>query len=405
VKKILNVALGIVTSIGGFLDVGSIATSAQAGASFGYALLWALLLGTICVVFLVEMVGRLGAISKHTYADALRERFGIGFFLVPYLVEMVVDFLLLGAEIGGVAIALQLVTGISFRWWALPVAVALWLLLWRGTFGLIENGVSVLGLVTLVFVGAVFALHPAAGDMLAGLLPRLPRHDTAHYLFLAVSIIGAVISPYLLYFYSAGAVEDEWDESYIGTNRLVAGIGMGFGGLVSAAVLIVCAAVLFPRGIQVDSYQQAALSLVAPFGGWGFALFAASLAIACFGAALEIGLDNAYLTAQGFGWNWGESQKPKQDARFSLFYTIDVFLAALLMVAGIDPLTLTLFTMALIAATLPVVVIPLLVLMNDERYLGKHRNGPLSNGVVLFVILLTFVLAVVAIPLEILGGS
>jgi Mn2+/Fe2+ NRAMP family transporter len=404
-KKILNVALGIVTSIGGFLDVGSIATSAQAGAAFGFSLIWAIVLGTICVSFLVEMTGRLGAISKHTLGDALRERFGAKFFMLPYLVEYIVDFLLLASEIGGVCIALQLATGIGFRWWALPVALAVWLLLWRGTFGLIENGVASLGLVTLVFVAGSFAMHPSLAALGAGLLPSLPRHDTAHYLFIAVSIIGAVITPFLLYFYSSGAIEDKWDKDYLGTNRMVAGLGMGFGGIVSVAVLVVSGAVLFPRGIQMDSYEQAVLALVVPFGGWGFALFIAALTIACFGACLEVSLSTAYLTAQGFGWNWGESQKPNQDARFSLVYTCNIFLASLLMLAGIDPLQLTLFTMALIATMLPIVVIPLLILMNDKRYLGDYRNGWLSNSVVVFVILLTFVLALISIPLEILGGS
>ena len=155
----------------------------------------------------------------------------------------------------------------------------------------------------------------------------------------------------------------------------------------------------------MDSYEQAVLALVAPFGSWGFALFIAALFIACFGACLEVSLSTAYLTAQGFGWNWGESQKPGEDARFSLVYTCNIFLAALLMVAGIDPLQLTLFTMALIATMLPIVVIPLLILMNDKRYLGDYRNGWISNSVVVFVIVLTFVLAIISIPLEILGGK
>ena len=90
-KKVLSVALGIVTSIGGFLDVGSIATSAEAGAQFGYTLIWALALGTLCVIFLVEMAGRLAAVSHHTIGDALRERFGPKFFLIIYAAEVVVD--------------------------------------------------------------------------------------------------------------------------------------------------------------------------------------------------------------------------------------------------------------------------------------------------------------------------
>ncbi|HEY9672162.1 MAG TPA: divalent metal cation transporter [Waterburya sp.] len=404
-NKILEIALGIITSIGGFLDVGAIATAAEAGSSFGFQLIWVIVLGTICVIFLVEMSGRLAAVSKHTLAAAVRERLGFNFFIIPLIAEIVVDFLVLGAEIGGVCIALQLVTGISFQWWALPVAFAIWLLIWKGNFELIENGVTVLGLVTLVFVFATFKLHPSLTEVGKGLLPTLPKNDAPHYLFIAVSILGALISPYLFYFYSSGAVEDKWDEGHVGINRAVAGLGMGFGSIVSLGVLIVAALVLNPKGIQVDSYEQAALMLTQPLGYWGFVLFAASLGIACFGAALEVTLDTAYIVAQALGWNWGENLKPKDAARFSLVYTVFVFLASLLMVFGIDPLQLTLFSMALTAVILPFVIVPFLVLMNDEHYVGKHRNHWISNSVVIFTIALAFVLAIVAIPLEFLAGS
>jgi Mn2+/Fe2+ NRAMP family transporter len=403
-NKILMIALGILTSIGGFLDVGAIATAAEAGSEFGYQLIWAILLGTICVIFLVEMSGRLAAASKHTLADAIRERFGISFYIIPLIAEVFVDFLVLAAEIGGVCIALQLVTGISFQWWALPVAFAIWMLLWKGNLGIIENGVSTLGLITLVFVFATFKLHPSLTQLGAGILPTLPREDTTHYFFIAVSILGALISPYLFYFYSSGAVEDEWDESHIGVNRMIAGVGMGFGSIVSLGVLIVAALVLHPKGIQVDSYEQAALMLTETFGYWGFILFAASLGIACFGAALEVSLDTAYIVAQTFGWNWGESLHPKEAARFSLVYTVFVFLASLLMLVGIDPLQLTLFSMAITTLTLPPVILPFLVLMNDQSYVGEYRNGWITNSVLIFTIALAFILAIVAIPLEIIGG-
>jgi Mn2+/Fe2+ NRAMP family transporter len=403
-NKIFEIALGIITSIGGFLDVGAIATAAEAGSAFGFHLIWVIVLGTICVIFLVEMSGRLAAASKHTLAAAVRERFGFNFYVIPLVAEIVVDFLVLAAEIGGVCIALQLVTGISFQWWALPVAFAIWLLIWKGNFSIIENGISVLGLVTLVFVFATFKLHPSLTELGTGLLPTLPKQDTAHYLFIAVSILGALISPYLFYFYSSGAVEDKWDESDIGVNRAVATLGMGFGSIVSLGVLIVAALVLNPKGIQVDSYEQAALMLTQILGYWGFVLFAASLGIACFGASLEVTLDTAYIVAQALGWNWGENVKPKEAARFSLVYTAFVFLASLLIVFGIDPLQLTLFSMAITTLILPPVIIPFLVLMNDESYVGKHRNGWISNGVVIFSIALAFILAIVAIPLEFLGG-
>jgi len=75
-KKIFEISLAIVTSIGGFLEIGSLSTAVQAGVGFGFQLTWAIVLGTICVIFLVEMAGRFAAVSHHTIPDAIRERFG-----------------------------------------------------------------------------------------------------------------------------------------------------------------------------------------------------------------------------------------------------------------------------------------------------------------------------------------
>jgi Mn2+/Fe2+ NRAMP family transporter len=403
-SKLLEIALGLVTGIGGFLEAGSLATSAQAGASFGLQLVWAIALGVICIAFLVEMGGRLAAVSKHTLPDAMRERFGIRFFTVPLVAVVLVSFLVLASEIGGVALALQLATGIRFQWWAPAVAIAVWLLLWAHNFGLVEKGASLLGLVTLVFVVAAFKLHTPLDEIGARLVPSLPHHDPAKYWFMAVSIIGASVSPYLFYFYSAGAIEDHWDESYLGVNRLISGLGMGFGGTIAIAVLAGAAMVFHTRGIQIEGYEQIPLLLAEPLGRWGFILFVASLGVACFGAALEIALQIAYLVAQGFGWKWGENIKPSQAARFSLIYTVAAFLAGLLIFTGIDPLKLTIFSMALTALSLPVTVIPLLIIMNDRDYLGDNVNHWISNAAVLFVSILACIVALVAIPLQLMGS-
>jgi Mn2+/Fe2+ NRAMP family transporter len=162
--------------------------------------------------------------------------------------------------------------------------------------------------------------------------------------------------------------------------------------------------VLHARGITVDRYEQVPLLLTSPLGRWGFRLFVASLAVACFGAALEIALQLAYLIAQGFGWRWGENLRPRDDARFALVYTLVLPAAALVLLTGIDPLKLTVFSMALTALSLPVTVVPLLVLMNDPQYLNDHGNGWISNGAVLAISVIACVVALVAIPLEIFGG-
>jgi Mn2+/Fe2+ NRAMP family transporter len=233
----------------------------------------------------------------------------------------------------------------------------------------------------------------------------LPQHDSIHYWFVAVSILGATISPYLYFFYSSGALEDEWNEGYIGVNRVIATGGMTFGSVISIAVLILAAMIFAPKGIKIEHYSQLPMLLIPVFGKWGLWLLVASLGIACLGAAMEITLEIAYLTAQGFGWNWSENQHPSAEARFSSVYTITIVLAALLTVTGIDPLKLTIFSMALTAASLPVSIVPFLFLMNDYSYVRVYRNGWLSNAVVIAVIGLAFVLALVAIPLQIFGGG
>ena len=402
-KKLLHVALGVVTSFGGFLEAGSIATSVQAGAEFGYSLLWVLLLGVVCLVVLIEMSGRLAAVSHHTIAGAMRERFGFSFFLLPLIGVVAVSMLTLAAELGGVCMALQLATGIGFQWWALPVMLAVWLLLWRGTFGVIEDGVSLLGLVTVAFVIAAVRLHPSAAEVAVGFVPSAAPYAPSRYWFLAVSILGATLTPYLFYFYSSGAVEDGWDADDVPANRLVSAFGMGFGATLAAAVLVV-AALVYTRGVRLDSYDQIAPMLTDALGRWGYPLFVAALGIACFGAALEVSLALAYMIAQGFGWNWGENARPRDAARFSVSYTLALVLATALVVVGLDPLRVTNVAMALNAASLPLAVVPFLVLMNDREYVGEHVNGRVANVLVLVVVALACVLAAVSLPLELAGG-
>ncbi len=142
-----------------------------------------------------------------------------------------------------------------------------------------------------------------------------------------------------------------------------------------------------------------------PFGSWGVPLFAAALGVAAFGAGLEVALNLSYVWSQGLGWNWSKNLRPSQDARFSLVYTFALIAATPIMVIGFDPLKVTNMSMAFNALISPLVVFPLLLLMNDDAYVKKYRNGPFLNVVTVILIVIAFTLAVVAIPLQIFGGG
>jgi Mn2+/Fe2+ NRAMP family transporter len=403
-SALVDLVLGIVTSIGGFVEVGSVSTAAQAGSEFGFQLLWAIAIATLMLALLAEMSGRVAAVSKQPLSAAVRERFGIHFQLVPLTAELMIDILLLAAEIGGAAIAINLLTGLGFRWWILPVGCSVWLVLWLCGFGVIEYGLGLLGLVTLAFVVSAWRLQPNVVDLGASLLPTLPAHHYTRYAFLAVSIVGATVSPYLLNFYSSGTVEEKVSESELWVNRTTAYVGMCFGGVVSMGVLVTSAMVLQPQHILVDSYEQAALMFVPVFKRWAIPLFALALGVGCFGAAVEITLNAGYVFAQVFGWSWG-ANKPRRDAaRFTSAFTFVLLVALAVSLVGFDPLRLTMLSVALTVVIMPAVVLPFLVLMNDEKYVKTHTSGALGNGLLAALTILGSLLALVVIPLEFFGG-
>jgi NRAMP (natural resistance-associated macrophage protein)-like metal ion transporter len=228
-KKIFNLVLGVVTSIGGFVEVGSISTAAQGGAEFGFSLLWAIAAATLIAAMLTEMAGRVAIVSKRSVVAAVRERFGIHLQMVSLGAELMIDVLLLTAEIGGVAIAIKLLTGIGFPWWVIPIGVVVWSVVWFGSFTFIEDVIGLLGLVTLVFVVAVWKLQPDFATVSTGFVPTVPDHDVVRYGFLAVGIIGATVSPYLLNFYSSGTLEERMTKSDLWINRSVGDGGTGPG--------------------------------------------------------------------------------------------------------------------------------------------------------------------------------
>ena len=403
-KKLPALVLGIVTSIGGFVEAGSISTAAQAGAEFGFALLWAIALAALLVAMLSEMAGRVACVSRRSMVAAVRERFGVPFQLVPLAGELAIDLVLLTAEIGGAAIALKMLSGLAFPWWVVPVAALAWLVLWLGSFSLIEDGVGLLGTVTLSFIVAAWWLQPDAGDLARGFVPRLPENNVTRYAFLAVGIVGATVSPYLLNFYSSGTIEEKLGEPDLWINRTTAYGGMVMGSVVSMGVLVTAAVVLHPAQVRVDSYENAALMFTPVFGEWGTALFALSLGVGCFGAAVEIALNTGYALSQSLGWSWGADKPRRQAARFTATFTLMLVMAAAIGVTGLDPLLLTQIALALTVVLMPAIVLPFLVLMNNPAYVKTHRSGPIGNVLLATLTVAGALMALVVIPLEIMGG-
>lgn len=196
-KKFLQLGLGVVTAVGGFVDIGNLVTSGITGARFGASLTWAIVIGTIGMTVYAEMAGRVSAVGGRTVFHAVRERLGVRTAMVNMIASGVLNLLTLAAELGGVALVLQLATGVNYLIWVPIVAAVMWLAIWRLPFTWLENLFGLLGLALIVFVVALFKLptdwHGLWQQATHPSVPNGEGHPT--YFFYAVSLFGACLVP------------------------------------------------------------------------------------------------------------------------------------------------------------------------------------------------------------------
>lgn len=402
-KKLFAITLGVLTAIGGFVDIGDLVTNAQVGARFGYSLAGATIIGVAGICVFAEMSGRVVAVSGRPTFDLIRERLGPRFGLTNLIASTAVTFLTFIAEVGGVALALELVTSISSYLWIPLVAMALWLVLWRVKFGALENVFGLMGLTLLVFAVALWQLGPdwssLATQAYTAAKPSAEHWQT--YAYFAVALFGAAMTPYEVFFFSSGGVEEKWGAKDIGTMRANVFIGFPLGGLLSLAIAGVAATVLMPAQIEVENLGQVGLPVAVALGKIGLAFALVGFFAATFGAACETGLSVGYSVAQYFGWQWGKFVAPLRAARFHAVIVLSCVLAPVVLLTTIDPILVTEFSVVFSAVALPLTYLPILIVANDGTYMGEHRNGRLANSLGTLFLVLVFVAAIAAIPLMI----
>jgi manganese transport protein len=400
-RAILRVALGILAAIGGFVDIGDIVFNVAAGATFGYQLLWVVVIGVGGIITYSEMCGRVAAVSGRAVFDAVRERLGFGVGMVALVGAQLVSLLTLAAEVGGVALALQLLSGLPYRLLLVLGVVALALVLWVTPFDWIERIFGYGGLTLLVFAVAAIKLQPDWGEVARGFVPDADTGNLVVYGYFVVGLIGAAMVPYEVYFYSSGAVEERWTAKDLGTNRANAIIGYSLGGILSFALMISAGALFLPQGIAPEFLGSVALAAQSPLGTVGLVLALVGILFAVSGAAIDTVFSGAYNVAQFLGWEWGKYRTPAGAPRFTIAWVVMLVLGFLVVVTGVDPILVTEISVIFSVVALPLTYAPILLVANDRAYMGRHVNGRLANAFGLFYLAVIVVIAVAAIPLMI----
>ena len=400
-KRIFAVALGILTAIGGFVDIGDLVTNAQVGARFGWSLSWAVIVGVIGICVFAEMSGRVAAVSGRATFDLVRERLGPRVGLLNLLGSMGVTLLTFIAEIGGVALALHLVVSVHQVLIVPFVAFVVWLILWRARFSVMENVLGLVGLALIVFAIALWQLGPDWSRLTDQMLTLDKPGDESWgpWIYYAVALFGAAMTPYEVFFFSSGGVEERWGPRDLRTMRLNVFIGFPLGGLLSLAIAGASATVFGPLDITVDSLGQVALPVAVALGKIGLAVAIVGFVAATLGAACETGLSVGYSVAQYFGWQWGKYVRPDVAARFHLTLAAVTVLATGVLLISVDPILVTEMSVVFSAAALPLTYFPILVVANDPDYMGEHVNGRLANALGTVYLFVIGAAAVAAIPL------
>src|SRR3954452_13015816 len=320
------------TAVGGFVDISELVFAAKAGSTFHYALIWAFALSTIGIIVFSEMSGRVAATAKQPVFSLMRHRLGLKLGLITLAASVIANLITCAAELGGVALVLNYLTGWPYMLMAIVMAAVMIVSIWVLPFEWIERVYGLLGLFMLVFAAALVAIHPPWDQIAAGFLPQVPNglstKEMLTFGYFMVAIVSAVMFPYEVYFYSSGGIEEGWSPKDLLTNRVTAILGMGLGSMMAIAILANSAQLFGPKNVDPSIPGSAALQAAIPLGKWGLVVALLGMFFAVAGAAVETCMANAYSVAQFFGWIWGRHKKPWEAPRFTITWIV-LFLLAL----------------------------------------------------------------------------
>jgi Mn2+/Fe2+ NRAMP family transporter len=376
VKRYLGVALGIIASLGGFVDIGELVFDAQAGATFGYAVLWAVPVGVIGITVFSELSGRVAIVTGRANMDLVRDSYPRWLSTTTLVFGLAVCLITLSAELGGLGLVLHYALGWNegfFTLVSLGVLVAASVLL---PFGTIERvfGYAALGL--LVYIVAALHHGPAWSAMGNGLVPS---GGSTQYWYFAVALVAAGMMPYEIYFYSSGGIEEGWTEKDLPVNALNSGIGYPLGGLVAAAIAIVAAQQLASAQVSphdLGTTLMLALNELGPIGFYG-AVIGAFFAIG--GSTIDSAFSCAYNLAQHQRWRWGKKNGMRNNKKWA-FALLGAFgIGYAIVQTRIDPVLLTEYAVIGSAVAMPLSFWPVVRASQDRDLMGRHASGMIAR--------------------------
>jgi NRAMP (natural resistance-associated macrophage protein)-like metal ion transporter len=389
---------GLVAGMAGN-DAGGITTYTVVGAHTGLRLLWLFPVMILILAIVQEMAARLGVVTGQGLSDLIRDRFGVRWTAFAMVVLLIANVAQTMAEFAGIRAAAEVV-GLPPLVVVPVAALGLWALVLFANRRVVERVFLFVLVVFALYIVSAIQASPDWGAVGRALVSPSLDLDPG-VLVLVVALVGTTITPFMQFYLQSAVAEKGIDEEELSLERADAIGGAIWSNVVAMFIVVAVAATLGVAGVHVATAGQAAAALEPVAGELASLLFAIGLFGASMLAATILPITTAFVICEAFGWESGVG-KPFRDApSFYVIYTFVLLVgAAVVLLPGLDLVPLLLATQNLQGLLLPVVLVFMVLLVNDERLLGRYRNGRLANvlawGAVAVVVVLDLALLLIS---------
>jgi len=365
-------------------DAGGILTYSQAGAQYGYLLLWTMIPITLALIVVQEMSARMGAVTGKGLSDLIREEFGFRITFLMMLGILITNFGNVVTEFIGIATSLELF-GLP-RYVTVPVCgVIVWLIVVKGQYKSVEKVFLAASFFYITYIFAGTMAHPLWKDAAIATFkpPALHAFREQAYLFMVIGVVGTTIAPWMQFYLQSSIVEKGVTTRGLQASRWDVITGCIFTDVVAWFIIVACAATLYVHGFRNIQYAADAAQALKPLADkYAYILFAVGLFNASLFAASILPLSTAYTVCEGLGFESGVDKKFGEAPFFYWLYTLLIVAGgAVLLIPGLPLVKIAVLSQVVNGVVLPFVLIFMLLLINKKELMGKYVNTRLFNAV------------------------
>jgi NRAMP (natural resistance-associated macrophage protein)-like metal ion transporter len=393
-------------------DVGGILTYSQAGAQFGYSLLWLLIPVTIALIVTQEMCARMGAVTGKGLADLIRENFGVKVTFWVLVMFVTCDLGNTATEFAGVASAAPIfagfapivAAGVLKVMMVIGAAALVFTTVTQGNYKVVERIFFAFCAVYLAYVVSAIIVHPDWHDVVRQTI--FPQFSASKaYVLMIIAVIGTTISPWMQFYIQAAVVEKGIRKRQYAASRADVVSGALITDIIAYFIIVACAATIYVHNLHVPAAHQipvndagdVAVALKPLAGKFAAVLFAIGLLNAAIFTASILPLSTAYYVCEAFGWERGLDHRfGEAKVFYGLYLGLIVVGAGVVIVPGAPLLAIIFYSQVLNGVLLPVVLVLMLLLINNRRLMGRWTNNVAFNVIAWATVAIVAALTVVS---------